>query len=325
MSRGKEGMKHMESTVYFSHNLPILRRRAGYTQESLAEALDVSRQAVSKWESGVTLPEAATLLTLAELLDCSLDELMRLELPEDFGARPPVEDPPAETAAEEEPDGDGLLDWYDGHMRRFASTIAAGVMLVLFGVGQLMALIAMGRQRYVVLGVGVLMIFVAAAVALFVYGGLGHDRFRKSFPGFPQGRRPIPTDGFTRRFQVGLPLAIGAIVLDVGGFVVLEVLLHARAGLAVFLLAPFFIVLGVAVAAIVYLGILRSGYSGESAPDASRPGDRESDDPLCGAVMTGCTAIYLVLGFVFHLWHPGWIIFLVGSVICAILNARRKR
>ena len=67
----------------FSQNLPLLRRRAGYTQESLAEALGVSRQAVGKWESGQTLPEAATLLTLAELLDCSLDQLMRLPLTEE--------------------------------------------------------------------------------------------------------------------------------------------------------------------------------------------------------------------------------------------------
>ena len=38
----------------FSQNLPKLRRRAGYTQEGLAEALGVSRQAVGKWEAGVS-------------------------------------------------------------------------------------------------------------------------------------------------------------------------------------------------------------------------------------------------------------------------------
>lgn len=71
--------------THFEHNLPILRRRAGYTQENLAEALGVSRQAVSKWESGQSLPEAATLLTLADLLSCTLDQLMREELSaEDF-------------------------------------------------------------------------------------------------------------------------------------------------------------------------------------------------------------------------------------------------
>ena len=62
---------------YFPENLSLLRRRAGYTQESLAEALNVSRQAVSKWESGQTMPEADKLLARADLLGCTLDQLMR--------------------------------------------------------------------------------------------------------------------------------------------------------------------------------------------------------------------------------------------------------
>ena len=38
----------------FSENLQFLRARRGLTQEQLAEALNVSRQSVSKWESGVS-------------------------------------------------------------------------------------------------------------------------------------------------------------------------------------------------------------------------------------------------------------------------------
>ena len=68
---------------HFPQNLSILRRKAGYTQETLAEALGVSRQAVGKWESGQALPEAATLLTMADLLGCSLDLLMREPLTEE--------------------------------------------------------------------------------------------------------------------------------------------------------------------------------------------------------------------------------------------------
>lgn len=68
----------------FSENLSQLRRDAGYTQESLAEAMGVSRQAVSKWESGQAMPEAATLVDLADLLGCSLDQLMREGCPKAF-------------------------------------------------------------------------------------------------------------------------------------------------------------------------------------------------------------------------------------------------
>ena len=66
--------------MYFASNLQFLRRRKGITQEKLANQLGVSRQAISKWESGETIPEVSTLLQLAELFSCKLDDLLRQEL-----------------------------------------------------------------------------------------------------------------------------------------------------------------------------------------------------------------------------------------------------
>lgn len=43
----------------FSEKLLALRRDAGLSQEKLAEALNVSRQAVSRWEQGTAMPDAA--------------------------------------------------------------------------------------------------------------------------------------------------------------------------------------------------------------------------------------------------------------------------
>lgn len=53
-----------------------LRKAKGYTQEALAEKLDISPQAVSKWETGVGLPEITLLIKLSDLLNVSLDELL---------------------------------------------------------------------------------------------------------------------------------------------------------------------------------------------------------------------------------------------------------
>lgn len=53
-----------------------LRRERGYTGEALAERLQVSPQAVSKWENGKCLPETAILPLLSEALDCSIDSLL---------------------------------------------------------------------------------------------------------------------------------------------------------------------------------------------------------------------------------------------------------
>lgn len=52
-----------------------LRKEKGLTQEAVAAALDISRQAIAKWESGQSLPSTGNLLRLAQLLDVSPDEL----------------------------------------------------------------------------------------------------------------------------------------------------------------------------------------------------------------------------------------------------------
>lgn len=64
-----------------STNLQILRKRAGnMTQEKLAERMGVSRQTVSKWETGETIPELDKLLELSSLFSCTLDALLKEDL-----------------------------------------------------------------------------------------------------------------------------------------------------------------------------------------------------------------------------------------------------
>ena len=57
-----------------------LRKERNLTQEELAELLDVSRQAVSKWEQDQGYPEVEKLLLLSAKLNVSLDALMDIEI-----------------------------------------------------------------------------------------------------------------------------------------------------------------------------------------------------------------------------------------------------
>jgi len=68
----------------FFENLRTLRNNKRLTQEELAELLDVSRQAVSKWESDNGYPEMDKLIKLSLLFDVSLDNLMQTQIIEDF-------------------------------------------------------------------------------------------------------------------------------------------------------------------------------------------------------------------------------------------------
>ena len=83
----------------FQENLIRARKARGMTQEELAARLSISRQAVSKWETGESLPDLYKLAALADELGVSADELC--------GREPAARgEAPAETAAEETANGE---------------------------------------------------------------------------------------------------------------------------------------------------------------------------------------------------------------------------
>lgn len=60
----------------FSENLKAMRKAKGYTQEELAIKLNVVRQTVSKWEKGLSVPDADVLLRMADVLDTKVSVLL---------------------------------------------------------------------------------------------------------------------------------------------------------------------------------------------------------------------------------------------------------
>jgi putative transcriptional regulator len=60
----------------FSENLKTLRKQKGFSQEELAARLNVVRQTISKWEKNLSVPDADTLIRLAEILEVSVSELL---------------------------------------------------------------------------------------------------------------------------------------------------------------------------------------------------------------------------------------------------------
>ena len=66
----------MTNSERLSNTLYELRKKAGLSQEDLAEKLDVSRQAVSKWECGESLPDTEKLIAISKFYSVSLDGLV---------------------------------------------------------------------------------------------------------------------------------------------------------------------------------------------------------------------------------------------------------
>lgn len=121
------------------------RKQAGLSQEALAERLSVSRQAVSKWETGESVPEPAKLLALARAFGVTTDYLLDDGLPEEPVPPEPSPEAPSEAPRRFSPNpapsagnqGEltGLVGWLFRKWGWLAGVYVAlcGVPLTLFG------------------------------------------------------------------------------------------------------------------------------------------------------------------------------------------------
>lgn len=65
--------------MHFSENLRNLRKEKEYSQEYLAEKMNVTRQTISKWENGTAMPDLKKLTELADLFEVSMDKLLGID------------------------------------------------------------------------------------------------------------------------------------------------------------------------------------------------------------------------------------------------------
>lgn len=64
-------------------NMIMFRNLKGFSQEEIAEKIGISRQAYSKWEKGVTVPDVERCALLADVYGVTVDELLKLETPKE--------------------------------------------------------------------------------------------------------------------------------------------------------------------------------------------------------------------------------------------------
>lgn len=156
-----------------------LRKKNGWSQEELASHLGVSRQSVSKWESGASIPDLDKILKLSALFGVSTDFLLKdsTELPPAAEFEEPVDEPESGAAR--------ILTLaqageYLDLVRRAAGKIALGVSLCVLSPTALILLGALSDKEggyrlpeSVAAGIGLpfLIIMVTAAVALFLLFG----------------------------------------------------------------------------------------------------------------------------------------------------------
>lgn len=108
-----------------SERIYRFRRKSGLSQEQLAERIGVSRQAISKWESGTSTPELEKLLALSECFHITLDELVREE-----AGSPGEDETPRKGEGSGAPKGMGLKAGIGLCLAGAICLILSGIMMV---------------------------------------------------------------------------------------------------------------------------------------------------------------------------------------------------
>ena len=152
-----------------------LRKKAGWSQEELAEKMGVSRQSISKWEGAQSVPDMNRILKLSEVFCVSTDYLLRDDIEELQCLVNPseeIENDKGETSLE-------TANEYLEYCKKSSFSVAAGVMLCILSPILLIYLAAAGEMKKIPLTedqgamVGLIVMFciVAAAVVIFIVNG----------------------------------------------------------------------------------------------------------------------------------------------------------
>ena len=167
--------------MIFADKLIELRKKNGWSQEDLAQKMEVSRQSVSKWEGAQSIPDMNKLLKMSDLFGVSLDYLLKddQELPQETRQEETDEDNTATHVSMEE-----ARAFLNARLPQ-APKVALGVVLCILSPLVLLLLGAYSQMPGAVLtedqatGIGliVLMLMVAAAVTLFLLVGNRLTRF----------------------------------------------------------------------------------------------------------------------------------------------------
>ncbi len=282
----------------FGENLQFYRKKKDMTQEQLAEQLEVSRQTVSKWESGVSYPEMEKILQLCDLFSCSMDTLMRKN-----------------AADSEVEDSEG----YERYMEKKRKNTTIGVSLLIMSVAFQQLLTGFGWQEAV--ANTIFMAIAIVAILVLVVAGMQEDVFRKNHPVIAEFYTPEEIARFDEKFPIRIATGIGMILVGV------LLAMNADdfplwAGVKEeFYYGIFLFLVAIAVGIFVHTGLGEGKYDIAAYNKANCKAVKKENEIIgiwCGCIMIVATIVFFVAGFVYNLWEICWVAFPVGGMICGI-------
>ena len=311
-----------------------LRKKAGWSQEELADKLGVSRQSVSKWEGAQSVPDMNKILQLSSLFGVSTDYLLKdnLEAPEPVIAPEDAEEEGATFVSMEEANA------FLSYKTESAPRIALGVLLCILSPIALILLcgaqesgrLALTEMQAAMAGLIVLLLMVAGAVLLFVLNGMKGNKYEYlekntldtayGVSGMVRERQQREEADHTRSVAIGVVLCVLAAIP-------LFVLLLWRGD------DDFYGVLGVAailtLAAVGVYILVKTTIPWEAYRMLLEEGDytrarKRNNRQYGGIYWSVVVAAYLAVSFLTQRWDVTWIIWPVAAVLYGVVGELGK-
>ena len=326
--------------MIFADKLILLRKKAGWSQEELADQMNVTRQSVSKWEGAQSVPDLEKMLRLSELFGVSTDYL-RIDEIEEAEHIDLFDDTPLLRRVSME-EANAFLSV----KLRTAKTIAYAAFLCIVSPIALLILSAISESTAGVLnenianGIGmiVLIILVAIAAVMFISSGsktapfayLEKEKFETEYgvSGMVKERKAQYKDLHTKHNIVGTCLCVTALIpLFIGAII------NADSDLfLIIMLSLSFLIAGVGVICFIKTGIIWASYE-KLLQEGEYSKENKEKPSLSSAIYTAywviAAAVYLGYSLSSNNWGQSWIIWVVAGVIfpavIAITNAFEKK
>lgn len=295
--------------MWFNENLQNLRKIKNMSQEQLAEKLEVSRQAVSKWESGNGYPETEKLITICEIFDCSMDDLLKGKISADIP---------------------GEKKEYENFQNKFSKGIALAVSVILFGTTILLYFAGLSAQmetselgkQYEIIGITILLLCVLVAVPVFIILGIEQENFKKRYPKLSNLYSEGEVERFNKKFPKAIALAVTLIMLGTIALIFLYGMnfVDEKSTIPIVVLMSF---VTIAVPIFIYFGIQKDKYDISKYNKINSEENKKIDDKIgriCGVIMLIATMIFLFTGIVYNIWYINWIVFPLGGMLCGIVS-----
>ena len=310
-----------------------LRKKNGWSQEELAEKLDVSRQAVSKWESAQSVPDMNRILLLSDVFGVSTDYLLKDDLgPESGNVYDPPEDAGAPLRQVSMKEAQDFLSYRDSISKK----ISLGVLMCILSPIVLILLEGLRESGRIdvtetaAAGIGLLFLFllVGGAVALFVVSGITGKRYEYlsqeifeteyGVDGMVRERREREHGSFVSQLVTGIVMCVVSAIPIFAAMILPPTDAKTEELRYCVAVSTLLVIVAFGVWMIVRAGIRRGSCSillQEGDYSKEKKTEQKSTQTLSAIYWGVVTAGYLAYSFITNNWQRSWIVWPVAGVL----------